>query len=96
MKKLLISGYFVGMLLLTYVVVKGAATYLGEPVEINFRTLTHDLNDTEMDQHHFQREEHVDYVRETKLKETRTKKFFGWETKIDTLSVGYYKQTHNH
>jgi hypothetical protein len=90
MKKVLITGYFVSMVLLTFIAVKATATYKSGPVEVNFVNREHKLNDTEVAEHGWVKEENIDNIEIFKIKETRTKKLFGWDTKIDTLNIGFY------
>ena len=88
MKKILIASYFVGMLLLTYVVVKAAATYKNGPVEVRLRKIKIDLNDDEISKAWGTKDDNYEYYREYSIKETRTKKWFGWETSRDTVNHG--------
>lgn len=95
MKKLIISGYFVGMFLLTFLVAKAVGTYKSGDVEIRYRKLSKDVSDVEMEDYNrrklFEKEmvyKHgFEFVRYDEVKETRIKKGFGWETKIDTLKT---------
>lgn len=87
MKKTLIIGYFVSMILLTFFVTIVTATYHSDKVEVKFRNTKRYLSDTEVSQRQLIKENGkcvVDYIN---TKETRTKKFLGWETKIDTLNI---------
>ena len=95
MKKLLITGYFIGMLLLTFLVAKAVGTYKNGDTEIKYRKLSKDISDIEMEEYNrrgtFEKQmEHkggFEFVRYDEVKETRTKKMFGWETKIDTIKT---------
>ena len=85
MKKLLIVGYFVGMFTLTYLTAKAIGVYGSGDVEVKFVDHEYEMNDTEISNAHIAKKEHADVVMQWKTKETRTKSFFGWTTKIDTL-----------
>ena len=43
MKKILIAGYFIGMLLITYLTAKAVSTYRSDDVEVKFRKHEHEL-----------------------------------------------------
>lgn len=86
MKKIIIGGYFVGMFLLTFLVVKATATYKSGSQEIKYRKHELELNDTEISQAGIQPREGKNVVMKWETKETRTKSLLGWETKIDTTS----------
>jgi hypothetical protein len=93
MKKLLITGYFVVTLLLTFLVAKAVGTYKNGNVEIKYRKLSQDISDVEMEDYNrrgvfekqMEHKEGFEFVRYDEVKETRTKKMFGWETKVDTI-----------
>lgn len=85
MKKLLISGYFVGMLLLTYITAKAVGTYKSDNVEVKYLNHEKELTDTEMNQYGIQPKEGKNVVMKWKTKETRTKKLFGWDTQVETI-----------
>ena len=85
MKKILIAGYFVGMLLITYLTAKAVSTYKSDDVEVKFRKHEHELSDSEISQSNIVPKEGKNIVTKWETKETRTKKLFGWETKIDTI-----------
>ena len=84
MKKLLISGYFIGMLLITYLTAKAVSTYRSDNVEVKFRKHEHKLSDSEISQRYIQPRDGKNVVEKWETKETRTKTLLGWETKIDT------------
>lgn len=83
MKKLLIAGYFVGMLLLTYLTAKAVGTYKSDNVEVKFREHERELNDTEISQRRIVPQEGKNVVEKWKTKETRTKTLLGWDTQIE-------------
>ena len=84
MKKTLIIGYFVGMLLITFLVAKATATYNSGSVEVKYRKHEHELNDTEISDANITPVTGKNVVMKWETKETRTKNLLGWETKIDT------------
>lgn len=84
MKKLLISGYFVGMLLLTFIVVKATATYKSGNIEVKYRKHERELSDTEISERRIIPTENKKVVEKWETKETRTKNILGWDTKIET------------
>ena len=85
MKKILITGYFVGMLLLTYVAAKAFSTYKSGNVEVRYRDHEKELTDTEISQRHILPKEGKNIIEKWKTKETRNKTFFGWETKVEMV-----------
>lgn len=85
MKKVLIAGYFVGMLLLTYITAKAVGTYKSDNVEVKFREHERELSDTEISQRRIIPQEGKDVVEKWKTKETRTKTLFGWDTQIEYI-----------
>jgi hypothetical protein len=84
MKKTLIVSYFIGMLLITFLVAKATATYNSGPVEVKYRKHEHELNDTEISDARITPVTGKNVVMKWETKETRTKTLLGWETKIDT------------
>lgn len=84
MKKIIIGSYFVGMLLLTFLVVKATATYKSGSEEVKYRKHERELTDTEISQARIKPVDGKNVVEKWETKETRTKTLFGWETKIDT------------
>ena len=85
MKKILIAGYFIGMLLITYVTAKAVATYKSDNIEVKYRKHEHELSDSEISQSNIVPKEGKNVVSKWETKETRTKTLLGWETKIDTI-----------
>ena len=85
MKRLLIAGYFVGMLMVTYLTAKAISTYKSDNVEVKFRKHEHELSDSEISQSDIIPKEGKNVVSKWETKETRTKTLLGWETKIDTI-----------
>lgn len=85
MKKLLISSYFVGMLLLTYVAAKAVGTYGSDNVEVKYRQHERELTDTEINQLRIEPKEYKNVVQKWKTKETRTKTLLGWETYVQMV-----------
>jgi transcription antitermination factor NusA-like protein len=85
MKKILISSYFVGMLLLAYLTAKAVSTYKSDNVEIKYRDHEIELTDTEIYQQNITPKEGKKVIQKWKTKETRTKGFLGWETQIETI-----------
>lgn len=86
MKKIIIGGYFVGMFLLTFLVVKATATYKSGSEEVKYRKHEYELNDTEISQSGIQPREGKNVIMKWETKETRVKSLLGWETKIDTIT----------
>ena len=99
MKKLIIIGFFLFMIILTFVVVHATASILMTKTEINYRKLTHTLSETEVDNYNKLKilqkpliiKEGYNLIRYDEIKETRTRKILGWSTKVDTL-VSYVNQ----
>jgi len=87
MKKILITSYVVGMLLLTFLVAKATAIYKSGEVEVKYRKHERELNDTEISQRHVRPLPSKNVIEKWQTKETRTKTVFGWETKIDTITT---------
>ena len=87
MKKILITSYFVGMLMITYFTAKAIATYKSENVEVKFRKHERELSDSEIDSRGIVPKDGKNIVEKWETKETRIKTFLGWETKIDTIVV---------
>ena len=85
MKKILISSYFVGMLLLTYLTAKAISIYKSDNVEVKYRDHEMELSDTEIYQQHIEPKEGKKVVQKWKTKEIRTKTAFGWDTQIETI-----------
>lgn len=85
MKKMIIASYFMGMLLLTYFTAKAVSTYRTGSIEVKFIEHERDLNDTEVSQRGIVPQEDKKVVEKWKTKETRTKSWLGWETRIDTV-----------
>lgn len=93
MKKILIMSYFFGMLLLTFLTTKAVALYSSDNVEVKYREFNNELSDTEIDSKHIMKEHNYRYFERIQTKETRTKKLFGWETKIDTIDIKLYEKS---
>lgn len=85
MKKLILAGYFVGMLLLTFLVAKATATYKSGDVEVKYRKHERELNDTEISQRGIKPVENKNVIEKWETKETRTKNILGWDTKVETI-----------
>lgn len=85
MKKIIIGSYFVGMFLLTFLVVKATAIYKSGAEEVRYRKHDRELSDTEISQSGIVPRENKNVVMKWETKETRNKTLFGWETKIDTV-----------
>lgn len=85
MKKLLISGYFVGMLLLTYITAKAVSTYNSDNVEVKYRQHERELSDTEINQLGIEPRENKNVIQKWKTKETRTKTLLGWSTDVQMV-----------
>lgn len=93
MKKIIILGFFVLMFLSTYAVVYIATYFKMGNMEVSYETVTDKLTQTETEEYNrsnfFQKQlpirEGFRNVRVDEIKITRTKKGFGWETKVDTL-----------
>lgn len=84
MKNLILGGYFLGVLLLTFFVANATATYKSGEVEVKYRKHERELSDTEISQRRIIPVHNKDVVEKWETKETRTKNIIGWETKIDT------------
>jgi len=87
MKKVIIYGYFLLIGVLSFFLVKGASSLNMGETDINFRKLEHKLSDKEIIDAHIQKKDRMEYVKYYETVETRTKKFFGWDTKIDTIKI---------
>jgi hypothetical protein len=92
MKKILIPAFFVGMILVTYLVAKATTTQRIKDNDIMFKKYTNEISDDEIsamnDAHRFVTPlptENATVRACYDVKETRTKKFFGWDLKVDTL-----------
>ena len=85
MKKILISGYFVGMLLLTYLTAKAISTHTAENIEVKYRKHEKELNDSEISARGIIPKENKKVVEKWATKETRTKRLLGWETQVETI-----------
>lgn len=94
MKKILIIGYFVGMMVLTYISGKAVATYASNTVEVKFRNIERRLSDSEVHERNIIPRDNSYVFEESKIKEIRTKKFFGWKTEIEFLEKPqtYYRE----
>lgn len=92
MKKVLITGYFVLMFTLTYVVALAVSTYKSEKVEFKTRVVKKGISETEAHNIGVRVDPpnpDAKIIRIITLNEYRTKKLFGWDLKIDTVSVNY-------
>lgn len=97
MKKILIPAFFVGMILLSYVVAKATASLRLEDVDIYYTTYKNCLSDSEVTDINYNRGSNphlktgsgITNYKCYDVKEIRTKKMFGWDLKIDTLSTYY-------
>lgn len=87
MKKVIIYGYFIFIGVFSFFLVKGAATLKMDETDINYRKLSDNLSDKEIVEAGIQRHDGKKYVKYYETVETRTKKLFGWDTKIDTLKT---------
>lgn len=95
MKKLVILGYFVLSILATTTVVVGSQLAKMDAVDVIMRTDRTYLSDYEVEQMNSSNEWHRkftlkegrDFVLAVDLKETRTRSFPFWTTKVDTLSM---------
>ena len=95
MKKLIIVGYFVLSLMVTGTVVLGSQLVKMDDVEVNVRTIKTTLSDFEVEQlnksgtwnRRFELKEGREFILAVDVKETRTKYFPIWQTKVDTLAV---------
>jgi hypothetical protein len=92
MKKILIPAFFVGTILLTYLVAKATTSIRLNEKDVLFKTYTNSLSDNEVaamnEAHRFATPLPTEHARVEEcydVKETRTKGFFGWELKVDTL-----------
>ena len=85
MKKLLITGYFVSMLFLTYLTAKAVSIHTTDNVEVKYRKHERELNDSEISMRGIIPKEDKNVVEKWATKETRIKTLLGWETKIETI-----------
>jgi hypothetical protein len=94
MKKLIIFGYFLVSLLVTTTVVVGSQLIKMDDVDLNMRTDKTSLSDYEVEQMNksnywnkkFIIKEGRTFILAVDLKETRTRQFPFWLTKVDTLA----------
>ena len=99
MKKIVIPGFFILAILLTFIVVKATASMMMPKVEVNYRKLSLKLSETEIDQYNSSgawksplvRKDGFNFIRYDEVRETRSKTIMGWSTKIDT-TVSYVNQ----
>lgn len=85
MKKILITSYFVGMLLLTFLFVKATASYKTGGIEVKYRKHERELSDTEITQRGIVPVNNKNVIEKWETRETRTKSgLLGWETKVET------------
>lgn len=97
MKKILIPAFFVGMILLSYIVAKATASLRLEDIDVHYTTYKDRLSDSEVikinhnrgSNPHLKTGSDITNYKCYDVKEIRTKKFFGWDLKIDTLSEYY-------
>lgn len=92
MKKILIPAFFVGMILVTYLVAKATSTYRLNQTDVMFKTYENTLSDDEIsamnDAHRFTTPLPTDGATVHAcydVKEIRTRKAFGWDLQVDTL-----------
>lgn len=86
MKKIIILGFFLIMTLLSLFI--GKATVYGKMDDVNLKTreIERKLTDKEIIDLKIVTSPDKKYVHRCIVNEYRTKKRFGWETKIDTTS----------
>lgn len=97
MKKILIPAFFVGMILLSYVVAKATASVRMDDNDLHYTTYKEELSDNEVmaiNQNRAANDqlivaERVDIFLCHEVRETRTKGLFGWDLKVDTLKSYY-------
>lgn len=95
MKKFLVFSFFGLCLTLTVFGMRAGEFLSMKNTEVNYRTLEYDLSDTEVEEMNakklFERpleiKEGYYNCLYNEIKETRTKTFFGWGTKVDTLKT---------
>jgi len=90
MKKIITTGYFVVILFLSYASAKTIAVLKNGDVEYYNNSKTRTLSDTECVQLGFEKKDDKNVKELIKIRETRTKSFWGWDTKKDTVYKGYY------
>lgn len=83
MKKAIITGYFIGVMLLTYFTAKAISVYRIDDSEITFLKVERKLSDKEMIEHGIEYKDDKHVREECVYKETRTRKGLGWETKTE-------------
>lgn len=95
MKKIIIGGFFVLFLGLSYFTMMATVFLRMGPVNVVVSEVEKILTYDEIDNINKKNQYKLYYSREYrnvwKIKTTRTLKLFGWETKIDTLDVSLYE-----
>jgi hypothetical protein len=94
MKKLIIIGYFALSLVVTGTVVLGSQLVKMDKIEVKVRTIKTTLSDYEVEKLNksgsynkkFELKEGREFILAVDVKETRTKYFPIWHTKVDTLA----------
>lgn len=95
MKNFLIVSFFIICFGLSFFAIKAGAFLTMRPIETKYRTVSRSLSESEVEEINKTgtfdkrieiKEDETNYLFH-KLKETRTKTQFGWETKIDTLNT---------
>lgn len=95
MKNFLILSFFALFITLSVFAMKAGAMFRLEGTEVNYRTLTHTISDTEVENYNKQKyftspleiREGFKNIRYDEIKETRTRTLTGWETKVDTVKT---------
>lgn len=87
MKKVIIFGYFLSMVVVTYFTIQ-LATYIGDDdvVVAHHENVTH-LSDTEVERRKIQHKSGHHVHEKIETKHTYTKSNLGWNVKVDTIGV---------
>lgn len=87
-RTLIISGFFVLMISLSFFIATAAATWTMDKTEVKYRKLSDKLTDKEIVEEKIERNEYKKYVKYYETIETRTRnRILGWSTKIDTTKT---------
>ncbi len=93
MKNLLVIGFFSLILVFTYFVVKSTMVLKIGEKNVAIVTKSHEHSDAEVIEKGFNFDGEKRFFTDYQTIETRTRKGFGWETKIDTVNKRSYSRT---
>lgn len=88
-RKSIIAGFFIASILLTILSVYGVSTYK-KPVEIDFNDHKVKIDDSDAEKLGYIIDPTKRIYKKYSTKTTRTKKLFGWDTKVDTTVAVRY------